>query len=394
MAEEFVELGIEAVNHVTDKHWDTIHDHSARVIRKGTGRKRPPPPPSSAGGGDRGRDQQDPDSKPRRYRYELPSPERERGTQQQRDDSLERQSETSARVTSAYRNERDDPVRPVDPALEKRRRRDSARMSYANGYGARDDRAHSAQPPRNRYYDDDGDSDYDEREGRRYKSGGARGYEDRDDDRGYDREVVETERYRGVSGALVPARPQDARRNDTYTSRAHDGPYGAGAMAPYRRSQNDLTQVSRRTRSRGRTDRDRSRSYSRSRSRSDSRGGGGGSGKEGWRGKLDEHFDTSMQGLGVGLAGAVAGALAGRQFGNKHKERDILVGALIGGLGANLAENKYKDFREEREEKKERGGRREQRYEGGAGGWNGEDDVLDYRDGGAVEGSGRNREVI
>ncbi|TKA41244.1 hypothetical protein B0A55_13518, partial [Friedmanniomyces simplex] len=168
------------------------------------------------------------------------------------------------------------------------------------------------------------------------------GYEDRDDDRGYDREVVETERYRG------PARPQDARRNDTYTSRAHDGPYGAGAMAPYRRSQNDLTQVSRRTRS-----------------RSDSRGGGGGSGKEGWRGKLDEHFDTSMQGLGVGLAGAVAGALAGRQFGNKHKERDILVGALIGGLGANLAENKYKDFREEREEKKERGGRREQRYEGG-----------------------------
>ncbi|KAK0362888.1 hypothetical protein LTR91_010822 [Friedmanniomyces endolithicus] len=229
-------------------------------------------------------------------------------------------------------------------------------MAYANGYGARDERGHSAQPPKSRYYDDDGDSDYDDREGRRYKSGGARGYDDRDDERGYDREVIETERYRG------PARPQDSRRQESYGSRAQDGLYGAGAVAPYnRRSQNDLTQVSRRTRSRGNADRDRS--YSRSRSRSDSRD----KDKEGWRGKLDEHFDTSMQGLGVGLAGAVAGALAGRQFGKQHKERDILVGALIGGLGANLAENKYKDFQEEREEKKQRGGRREQRYEGDYG---------------------------
>ncbi|KAK0255513.1 hypothetical protein B0A54_10260 [Friedmanniomyces endolithicus] len=367
MAEAFVELGIEAVNHVTDKHWDTIHDTSRKAIHKGTGRENTPPPPSSAGGGYQGRDQdrdQDKDQarnrqdtntnvSRRKYRNELPSPERERGT---RDDSLERQSETSARVTSAYRNERDDPIRPVDPALERRRRRDSAKMAYANGYGARDERGHSAQPPKSRYYDDDGDSDYDDREGRRYKSGGARGYDDRDDERGYDREVIETERYRG------PARPQDSRRQESYGSRAQDGLYGAGAVAPYnRRSQNDLTQVSRRTRSRGNADRDRS--YSRSRSRSDSRD----KDKEGWRGKLDEHFDTSMQGLGVGLAGAVAGALAGRQFGKQHKERDILVGALIGGLGANLAENKYKDFQEEREEKKQRGGRREQRYEGDYG---------------------------
>ncbi|KAK0284271.1 hypothetical protein LTR35_005987 [Friedmanniomyces endolithicus] len=371
MAEGFVELGVEAVNHVTENHWDTIHDTSRKVIRKGTGRENTSPPPSSAGGGyrgrdqdrdqgrdsgkDQGRDQRDTNTNVsrRKYRNELPSPERERGT---RDDSLERQSETSARVTSAYRNERDDPIRPVDPALERRRRRDSAKMAYANGYGARDERGHSAQPPKSRYYDDDGDSDYDDREGRRYKSGGARGYDDRDDERGYDREVIETERYRG------PARPQDSRRQASYGSRAQDGLYGAGAVAPYnRRSQNDLTQVSRRTRSRGNADRDRS--YSRSRSRSDSRD----KDKEGWRGKLDEHFDTSMQGLGVGLAGAVAGALAGRQFGKQHKERDILVGALIGGLGANLAENKYKDFQEEREEKKQRGGRREQRYEGDYG---------------------------
>jgi hypothetical protein len=144
------------------------------------------------------------DSKPRRYRNQLPSPERDdRRSSVQRDDSLERQSLQSDRITTAYENERDDPIRPVDPKLEKKRRRDSARMSYANGY-APQDRAHSAQPPRNRYYDDD-DSDYDERTGRRYKDGG-RGYDDRyddSDDRGYDREVITEERYRGVSGPLV-----------------------------------------------------------------------------------------------------------------------------------------------------------------------------------------------
>jgi len=190
MAEEFVELGAEAVNHITENHWDAIHDNTVKVIHRGKHGKS-----SSGRDGNRDRDRDRESNvdrhRERKYRAELPSPERERV----RDDSLERQSETSARVTQQYRNERDDPIRPVDPALEKRRRRDSARMSYANGYGQQD-RAHSAAPPRSRYYDDDGDSDYDEREGRRYKSGGARGYED---DRGYDREVIETERYRGVS---------------------------------------------------------------------------------------------------------------------------------------------------------------------------------------------------
>ena len=122
-------------------------------------------------------------------------------------------------------------------------------------------------------------------------------------------------------------------------------------MTQYRRSTQDDDYKSQRSRSRGRRysekerDRDRSRSYSGSRSRSRSRS------KEGIRGKIDDTFDTSMKGLGVGLAGAVVGGLAGREFGHKHKNRDIIIGALIGGLGANAAENKWKDWKDEKEDK-------------------------------------------
>jgi alkaline phosphatase len=52
-----------------------------------------------------------------------------------------------------------------------------------------------SQPPRSRY-DDDGDSDYDEKSGRRSR-GTGRGYDDRE----YDRVIEETERYRGPVGA-------------------------------------------------------------------------------------------------------------------------------------------------------------------------------------------------
>lgn len=45
----------------------------------------------------------------------------------------------------------------------------------------------------------------------------------------------------------------------------------------------------------------------------------------------------------------MVGGLAGREFGHKHKERDVIIGALIGGLGANFAENKYKHHKEEKE---------------------------------------------
>lgn len=160
---------------------------------------------------------------------------------------------------------------------------------------------------------------------------------------------------------MQPVRPYDAQRNDSYrNSRSYD--QGAGAVTQYnRRSAGEVADYdsrrSGRSRSRGRRDRDRSYSDSRSRSRSRS--------KSGIRGKIDETFDTSARGLGVGLAGAVAGGLAGRQFGHKHRERDIIIGAIVGGLGANAAETKWRDWKDGKERKLERDEERwEQKWDG------------------------------
>jgi hypothetical protein len=136
--------------------------------------------------------------------------------------------------------------------------------------------------------------------------------------------------------APQPARDYDPRRqqsfNDPYQSQPYQ-PGAAGAVAPYRRSQS------------GRQDRSYSRSHSRSRSRSRSRSNDK---LDAIRGKLDETFDTTLQGVGIGLAGAIVGGLAGRELGGpKSRRRDMIIGAVVGGLGANVAENKYRDYREE-----------------------------------------------
>lgn len=178
MAEGFVELGATAVDHLTDKYWETGYD-KVRDIR--------------------GRNGRNGQKENRRYKNRLPSPEGERGLgSAERKDSLERESLRSERVLRQYENEPDDPRRKVDPRIEEKRRRDSVRsMSHADGYGYGGSRPRS-QPPRSRYYDDD-DSDYDERDGQRYR-GSGRGYDD-DRSQPYGREVIETERYRGVSRA-------------------------------------------------------------------------------------------------------------------------------------------------------------------------------------------------
>ena len=138
-------------------------------------------------------------------------------------------------------------------------------------------------------------------------------------------------------------------------------------MTQYRRSDQQVNEyaASKRSRSRGRRDRDRSdsRSRSRSRSRSDER-------DRGFGGKIGSHFDTTPQGLGVGLVGAVVGGMAGRHVGSdsRHKNRDILLGALIGGLGANAAEHKWKDWSDDKKEKvREDEQKWEQRYDGNYG---------------------------
>lgn len=217
---DFVELGAEGLNHLTEKHFDKVYDRVAPKVDNLRGKNNTN---DSYNTGER-----------RRQKNRLPSPDgyapanwnddrkenveyRRRDTQ--RSGSLDRESEVSERVIRAYESERDDPSRKAESVLSKKdlRKLNNSRnpnMSYANGYsnnnlapgGYDNRRANSQQPPRSRYYDDD-DSDYDERTGRRRGATG-RGYGDEyEDDRGYDREIVETERYRGVSGALVVSMP-------------------------------------------------------------------------------------------------------------------------------------------------------------------------------------------
>ncbi|KAI5367189.1 hypothetical protein Slin14017_G022250 [Septoria linicola] len=270
------------------------------------------------------------------------------------------------RVLEEYEDEPDDPTRNPASVLPDKdlwtlqkyekstkqlssagSRRDSGMTSgYNDDYRGNtqyqaETRSRSAQPPpRSRYYDDD-DSDYDERTGRKY-DGGGRGYGDRDD-RDYDRYVETTERYRGP-----PVDRRGPDRRESYGRSEYAESYAAGAVA--RRSDPNLnrSQVSRRPQSSRGRDRDRSYSRSPSRSRSRSR-----SKDKGIQERITSQFDTSSRGLGVGLAGAVAGGLAGRQFGQKHRQRDIIIGAVVGGLLANAGENRWSEYQEEKKRDQE-----------------------------------------
>lgn len=124
---------------------------------------------------------------------------------------LDDESLQSERVLRAYEAERDDPKRKPSASLVGRstslrqprdRRRDSGKMSHANGGYGRSERPGSQRGGGTKYddyYDDEYESDYDDRTGRRTRTTG-RGY-DAERDRSFDREIVETERYRGVSHA-------------------------------------------------------------------------------------------------------------------------------------------------------------------------------------------------
>lgn len=153
------------------------------------------------------RQQKAPSSVHRSKRAVSPSPDR----YDQDEESIQ-----SERVLREYEAERDDPSRKPSASLvgksnslrSKDHRRDSTRMSYANGGQGYGRDARSERPTSQRggskyddYYDDEYESDYDDRTGRRSKATG-RGY-DADRDREFDREIIETERYRGVSVSIL-----------------------------------------------------------------------------------------------------------------------------------------------------------------------------------------------
>lgn len=208
---EFGELGATAIDKLADsKHFDKLYDNTAGRLNRNQNQpdRRNDNVPRSrddygANAPPRRRHSDENIRQPHRHRNTLPDPEFDDNdaANTPRDFQLEAQSETSERVLRAYENERDDPKRKPSASLVNSNKRNSGAMSRANGdYYARSERPGSQAPPRSRYYDEDEESDYDERTGRRYRSTG-RGY-DAERDREFDREVVETERYRGVSLAI------------------------------------------------------------------------------------------------------------------------------------------------------------------------------------------------
>ena len=188
MAEVFVETGARVVNYVVEKYWDPGYDSLTSALRRKrviaqqqTGLTENTAPFASSDAAPRTRSAADSLWKAK--------PAQEVG--------IRNKNYTLNKETGEYFRQ------PLS----------GSRMSYSNGgFGQpqQQQRANSAQPPRSRYYDDDDEygSDYDDRNGRRHGTTGH-GYDDRydDDARPYDREVIETERYKGVSGALVVRQP-------------------------------------------------------------------------------------------------------------------------------------------------------------------------------------------
>lgn len=195
-AEHFVELGVEGINHLIDKHWDRGYHAVHRTLHRKGVIHAPPLPPAPAVAPDENT---------------APNPPPPRSSD---DSASDRSSPAGKRKRRQHKNSLPTPETDLpDPLLRQTHTIPNTRMSTANGGLApqsQQQRANSAQPPRSRYYDDDDEygSDYDDRYAHARRSNGRgndRGYDDgyEQDNRPYEREVIETERYKGVSQALV-----------------------------------------------------------------------------------------------------------------------------------------------------------------------------------------------
>jgi hypothetical protein len=211
---------------------------------------------------------------------------------------------------------------------------------------------------RDRGYDSESDDSYDQRPRRRR--------DDRDDRRPRQQNNREDDRPRRLSPpgqsyhpraidpTYIPYQSGNARLRDGAPPgpQYHDNsprPSSRGDYTPAsstRGAPNEMARYSRprdRSPSRSRSQRQRRRSHSSSRSRSRSTG----------RDFTDSPLmalDSSTLGLGAGIAGALIGGYIGRETSDRHQKRGTALGAILGGIGANILENRVRIYRDEQKE--------------------------------------------
>ncbi|KAI9659131.1 MAG: hypothetical protein M1821_002091 [Bathelium mastoideum] len=315
MAAAFAELGFTAVNKLSDRYHDRVYDKAGAIPRKLVRRSKT----TSAG---RKRSYSQPARQEVTYEYEEDGPGRARELKKE---DWEVADDTDDRGRSHPPKQRmaETPYGrsgSTDAGYDQR-----AAPTYDN---------YSAPPQHGRAVQDD------------Y----ARGYQG--DMRNYDPAVAAAA---GGAAAYASnyAPPAGHRSYDDYYRRGSDeySYSNPDRRDPYDRRYNDDAPV------RG-SGGDDDRSHSRGRRERKTRRGDGDRlsrhrSQSQFRRVMDDNFDTSEKGAAAGLAGALVGGLAGKKFGDDSMLA-TLVGAAVGGIGANALEHQWR----KRQDLKEGGSRK------------------------------------